>query len=281
MEVKKREITRILVDIKQENLTAAEKEYFSRMLTTFRAVGIQVLAFPEERHELEALNVEQDLIGLVDTEMALLLLKSNNLPVVYYSHICQGGFGADMLLMSFQEIGLDFFQQIFDRHYGQPWIIGETKRCVIRETMLADLDAFYEIYAQPSVAAFLEPLSQDRAEEQTKLRAYIRNQYPFYGFGTWTILDGDTGAVIGRAGLELRDDRPGLELGYLIREEYQGQGIAREVCERILEYARKDLEETEIYVRIAKENTRSLRLAEGLGLQIYLQETEKQRNRSK
>ena len=211
----------------------------------------------------------RDIIALVSTDMMLLQLKALGLPVVYYSHECQGGYGADMLLMSFGEIGFDFFQKIFDRHHGQPLVIGETRRCVIRESLLSDLDDFYEIYAQSSIAEYMDPLSYDYQEEQDKLTAYIKNQYPFYGFGTWTILDRETGRVIGRAGLEIRDDMDGLELGYLIREEYQGQGIATEVCQRILEFAKTELEVTDIYVKIKPSNKKSIRVAQKLGVTIH------------
>lgn len=265
----KKDFTTLLVNVIPEKLEKQEKIYFDRMIATLRAVDIEIVQLLDEKDMVKLRGLDyRDVIALVASEMMLLQLKALGLPVVYYSHECKGGFGADMLLMSFGEIGFDFFQQIYDRHHGQPWVIAETKRCVIRESLLSDLDDFYEIYAQPSVAKYMEPLSLDYQEEQDKLRAYIRNQYPFYGFGTWTILDGETHRVIGRAGLEIRDDMEGLELGYLIREEYQGQGIAFEVCRRILEYARKDLEVTDIFAKIDEGNQPSIKLARKLGVRI-------------
>lgn len=261
----------MLVNVDEDKLNKQEKDYFRRMITTLRAVDVEIVELLQEKDLKKLRGMDYTgMIGLVTSEIMLVQLKALGLPVVYYSHECRGGFGADMLLMSFGEIGYDFFQQIFDRHHGQPLTIAETRRCVIRESLLSDLDDFYEIYAQESVARYMEPLSWDYQEEQDKLRAYIKNQYPFYGFGTWTILDGETGKVIGRAGLENRDDRDGLELGYLIREEYQGQGIGYEVCQRILEYARTELEITDIYVKIDPENHPSIRLAKKLGVRIVL-----------
>lgn len=267
----KKEFQTLLVNVDVSILNNQEKLYYDRMLLTLQAVDVEVLLLESEK-DLKKLRGRNyvGMIGLVTQDMMLVQLKALGLPVVYYSHECKGGFGADMLLMSFSEIGFDFFQQIFDRHHGQPWIIAETKHCVIRESLLSDLDDFYEIYAQPSVAKYMEPLSLDYQEEQEKLQAYIKNQYPFYGFGTWTILDRETGCVIGRAGLENRDGEEGLELGYLLREEYQGQGIGFEVCQRILEFARKELSVTDIFVKVAADNEKSVKLAKKLGVKMLI-----------
>lgn len=267
----KKEFQTLLVNVDVRKLKEQEKKYFERMLVTLSAVGVEMLRLETEQ-DLKVLRGRDyaGMAGLVTGDMMLLQLKALGIPVVYYSHECQGGYGADMLLMSFGEIGYDFFQQIFDRHHGQPWVIAETKRCVIRESLLADLDDFYEIYAQPSVAKYIEPLSLDYQEEKDKLQAYIKNQYPFYGFGTWTILDRETGRVVGRAGLEARGAAEGLELGYLIREEYQGQGIGYEVCQRILEFARRELEVTDIFVKIDAENEKSVKLAKKLGVKMLI-----------
>lgn len=261
----------LLVQVDDTKLNSQERLYYNRMITILQAVDVQVLTLECDKDLKKLRGVDYSgVVGLVTDERMLLQLKALGLPVVYYSHECKGGYGADMLLMSFGEIGYDFYQQIFDRHHGQPWVIAETKRCIIRESLLSDLDDFYEIYAQGSVAKYMEPLSCDYQEEQEKLRAYIKNQYPFYGFGTWTIVDSDSGSVIGRAGLEARNMEEGLELGYLIREEYQGQGIGYEVCAKILEFARRELEVTDIFVKVAKDNEKSVKLAKKLGVRMLI-----------
>ncbi len=50
--------------------------------------------------------------------------------------------------------------------------------------------------------------------------------------------------LIGRAGLEHREfpDAVELELGYLIDPDRQGQGLATEVCQAILAFAREELD---------------------------------------
>lgn len=302
----KKEFTTLLVAVEEEKLTGQERQYFRRMLTTLQAVEVQVVLIDEDevvfrqtaknssltRHRVS--EYQASALVLVDHEADKERAIAANLPVVYYSHQCIGGYGADMLLMSFGEIGYDFFAQIFDRFHGQPWTILETRRCLLREAVLEDLDAFYEIYAEPSVARFIEPLSYDYEEEKEKLAAYIKHQYPFYGFGTWTILAGEKDvrayedekiaqqlcqatqasapydaplAIIGRAGLNIDETTGNVQLGYLIREEYQGQGIATEVCEAILKYAKNQLELTEVELCVDPLNEASIKLAKKLGFQ--------------
>lgn len=96
---------------------------------------------------------------------------------------------------------------------------------------------------------------------------YIVHRYPFYGYGMWTILDKSTGMVIGRAGLEERevDGEIYTELGYMIHYLYRRKGIAFEVCQAILEYAKNALYLEKIHLFVHPDNTASKRLAEKLG----------------
>lgn len=68
--------------------------------------------------------------------------------------------------------------------------------------------------------------------------------YGYYGYGMWLVFDKASGELIGRAGLEHREfpDAVELELGYLIDPDRQGQGLATEVCQAILAFAREELD---------------------------------------
>ena len=62
--------------------------------------------------------------------------------------------------------------------------------------------------------------------------------------GCGWFFDKASGELIGRAGLEHREfpDAVELELGYLIDPDRQGQGLATEVCQAILAFAREELD---------------------------------------
>ncbi len=59
----------------------------------------------------------------------------------------------------------------------------------------------------------------------------------------WVVCDKDTHEIIGRAGFShgSSDSDASLELGYVIAKERQMQGIASEVIEALIDYARMNL----------------------------------------
>ena len=142
-----------------------------------------------------------------------------------------------------------------------------TERCIVREFTIEDLATLFELYGQPGMTRFVEPLYQWEEERQYQER-YIELIYRKYGYGLWMVEDRKTGQVIGRIGVESHGGDPEgvAELGYLVSQDRQGQGIATEVCRAVLDYARETLHLNRLYARIHPENEASNRLAAGLGL---------------
>lgn len=160
--------------------------------------------------------------------------------------------------------GLDapFCELAFCRAHQLPYTILETGRCLVREITTEDVPRLYEIYAKPSITDYIEALYADEAAERSYIRDYIDNVYGFYGYGMWIIVNKENGQIVGRAGIEPKEDF--AELGYVIAREYQNQGYATEVCRAILTYAAERLSLPEVYARVQKENAASLRICEKL-----------------
>ena len=96
-----------------------------------------------------------------------------------------------------EELDVDYLEKVYRRYVGIPWDILTTDRCLVRETGAEDLDALYEIYAEPSVTQYTEGLYPEREQEEAYLKDYTENMYYFYNYGVWTICDKTTGQVIG------------------------------------------------------------------------------------
>lgn len=188
--------------------------------------------------------------------------------------------GADYVVMDENAIDETLAERVYKRHTGEPWTIAETKRCIIRELTMDDIDALFELYSKPGITDFVEPL-YDYDKECEYERAYIEHMYGYYEYGMWLVFSKETGELIGRAGLENRDycdeqETQGvsgtyhseMELGYIIAPEYQRQGYATEVCKAILEYAWENLCPDRINCLIDEENYPSRRLVEKLGFQL-------------
>lgn len=191
----------------------------------------------------------------------------------YAAALCHGGnhYGdfpeARYLLEEAETMEYREYDGFFRRLAGLPWDILTTDRCLVRETTVEDVDAFYRIYSQPSITAYMDNLYQEEEQEKAYVREYIDKIYGFYGFGIWTVLKRDTGEVIGRAGLSYRDGFEDPELGFVIGVPWQGQGFAHEVCSAILSYGSEHLGFGRVQALVEPGNEASLKLCEKLGMQ--------------
>ena len=129
-----------------------------------------------------------------------------------------------------------------------------------------DLDALFELYGDGEIDKYTDSLYPYEEEKEFQ-RAYIENMYRYFGYGLWLVFSKETGRLIGRAGLEHREyhEEIELELGYIIGSKYQGQGLATEVCQAILEYAKENTGFERINALVEDGNDASIRLAEKLG----------------
>lgn len=163
------------------------------------------------------------------------------------------------------EMDYESLDMAYRRLAGLPWIILETKRCIIRETTVEDVDAFYQIYQEPDITLYMEDLYADRDEEIAYVKDYIKNVYYFYGYGMWTVVEKESGQVIGRAGISWREGFELPELGFVIGVPWQRKGYAYEVCCAILTYIKEELGFTCLQALIMKDNVKSKALCGKLG----------------
>lgn len=163
------------------------------------------------------------------------------------------------------ELEPDFVEKVYRRLRGMPWDILETKRCLIRETTPEDVDDFYRIYSDPAITKYMEDLYPEIEQEKQYIREYIEKVYSFFEFGVWTVVERESGSVIGRAGFAFREGYEEPELGFIIGVPWQRQGYAEEVCRAIMRYGEEMLGFQQVQAMVEPENTASLRLCEKLG----------------
>ncbi|MDE5892264.1 MAG: GNAT family N-acetyltransferase, partial [Acetatifactor sp.] len=165
-------------------------------------------------------------------------------PVLIYLH--EGNqdedFGdAKYALEEPEETEPEYLERVYRRCHNLPWEILVTERCWLRETVEEDVDSFWKMYQDTEITRYTERLYPTPDAERGYIREYRRLVYSFYEFGVWTVLDRQSGAVVGRAGLSVREGYELPELGFVIGREWQGRGLAREVCQGILKYASEQL----------------------------------------
>lgn len=209
--------------------------------------------------------MEESYLLLTDAPHCMDRAFQMNIPVIYYERPGSPPmYRTDMTVLGLSELDRDFFQRIYERHYGLPVIIAETQRLLIRESIMKDSEGLWMLMQDEEARRNIPALDGGREDELEKLSAYIRSRYTYYGYGLYTVIWKETGEIAGRIGYEEREYQGEIytELGYLVGREYRNRGIAKEACLALA----KDLERLTGYERAAifceKDNQPSRRVAE-------------------
>lgn len=208
------------------------------------------------------------ILWITDSDIVADYLAENSCKVLAYLHGENGSSEFKRVSYAFEdpeELTVRYLDRIYRRYAKIPWDILDTARCHIRETTEQDIESFYSIYSEPSITAHMESLYEDRDEERAYIREYIEKIYGFYDFGVWTVIERDSGQVIGRAGLSYREGFEEPELGFVIGVPWQRNGYAFEICTAILNYGREELGFEKVQALVEPDNIPSLRLCEKLG----------------
>lgn len=228
---------------------------------------------------LEQIHNRADCIVITDKEKDVAVIKGQTggmnkeasiAPVIAYENSAiekQDLFKADLLIEDLNGIDLKLLNNTYLRFYKKPVVIAKTERLIIREMKLGDLDELYKLYEPAVITEFLEPLYENREEEEEYLKAYIENMYGFYGYGMWALVEKESNRLIGRAGLNNRvvDGEIQIELGYMVGVPYQRKGYAYEAAVSILKFAKAELECEFVNCFVNKNNTPSIALLKKLG----------------
>ncbi len=175
---------------------------------------------------------------------------------------------AVILVEGFDEIDYHFINMVYQHAYLQPATILTTERLILRELTPEDNSALCEICNKPGIYEHLADYSGDIMLERTKLEAYIKNVYHYYGYGLWGVFLKETNQLIGRCGIEYKKlhQEAVYELGYLIDTDHQNMGYALEAITATIQYSFQRLGIDRIIAVIDKSNVSSEQLAKKIGM---------------
>ena len=210
-----------------------------------------------------------EILFLADTAEGLLALQEAGAYAIGNRH--EGNKDEDLsrAIYIFEDAGnvpYDSYVKAYQRCAGEPWDILETERLFLRESTVADVDVFYEIYGPPSMTRYMEGLMPDPEDEKRYMEEYIEKIYGLFGFGIYTVILKETGEIIGRAGFSVREGFDRIELGFLIGVPWQGEGYAKEALSALIDYAKKELGLNFIQAFVREENDISIGLLSSLGM---------------
>ena len=145
--------------------------------------------------------------------------------------------------------------------------IFSTTRFNLREKQISDAHDMYLLNAHPEVIRFTGDVAFQDVQEA---KEFIENYDHFrkHGFGRWVIEDKNNKEYLGWCGLKKHQDGM-VDLGYRIKKDHWGKGIASECAAACLEYGFQILEMKEIVGRSVRANLASIRILEKIGMQYW------------
>jgi RimJ/RimL family protein N-acetyltransferase len=142
----------------------------------------------------------------------------------------------------------------------------ETARLRLRPWIGDDFEPLVEMCADPRVMEF-SPSIYSREETNAMWRR-IHEHFAHHGFGTWAMdVDGKFAGALGLSWITFETHfAPCVQIGFRLRPEFWGQGLATEGGQAALRYGFERLDLQEIVAFTIAANKRSHRVLEKIGL---------------
>ena len=145
-------------------------------------------------------------------------------------------------------------------------IIVETEHLLLRPLTLSDLDDLAALYANPEAMRFLGG-TRSKDEVRYILNRYIR-EYEMYGHSFFATIQKSDQRFIGQCGLlnQEVEERPEVELAYILAPEYWQRGLALEGTQALKDYGLRQLGFPRVISLIPPANLASMHIAEKIGM---------------
>ncbi len=145
----------------------------------------------------------------------------------------------------------------------------ETPRLVLRPMRSDDVDPMLALFGDPRFMAAFDAAPFDEAQTHAWVDRNLEHQ-ECHGFGLYTIVERTTGEVIGDCGFEVMELEgvTETELGYDLRPDRWGQGLATEAASAAVAHAQAVLGVRRLVSLVREGNDRSARVAERIGMAL-------------
>jgi len=145
----------------------------------------------------------------------------------------------------------------------------QTTRLALLEFRPSDADFILQLVNSPKWISYIGDRGVRTLDDAIKyIDERIVSSYRKFGFGLYMVKLKDVSTPIGMCGLVRREHLNDVDLGFAFLPEYEKSGYALEASSSVLEFARDGLRLKRIVAITMRENNRSIRLLEKLGLQF-------------
>jgi RimJ/RimL family protein N-acetyltransferase len=142
-----------------------------------------------------------------------------------------------------------------------------SKRLTLRPWRADERDVFAALNAEPQMARYLSPFSREKSDAMLER---IVAHFAQHGWGYWAIEQRQGGAPIGSCGIMHVSFEvfftPAVEVSWRLSSKFQGQGLAREAAQAVLDFAFRSIRLDRIVAFTASGNAPSWGLMERLGM---------------
>lgn len=150
-----------------------------------------------------------------------------------------------------------------------PSVILETPRLILRKFRDSDTEAILAFRGDPRVMRFSLRGPEPRDDIRTRYLPSVLKRYSRDGVGQWAVVRKEDGVLIGECGIclqEVDDGRREFEIGYRLRRDCWGLGLATEAASGCRDYGFGTLRLNRLVSLIEAENAASIRVAERVGM---------------
>jgi ribosomal-protein-alanine N-acetyltransferase len=144
----------------------------------------------------------------------------------------------------------------------------QTTRLILRPTLEEDADFLLHLMNMPK---WIQYIGDRNVRTIGQAKAYLREkmqpQLERLGFANYTLITKVGHHKIGTCGLYDREGLEGVDIGFALLPDYEGQGYAFEAAHRLQELAFSEFGLSSIQAITTEDNLASQRLLEKLGLQ--------------
>lgn len=146
----------------------------------------------------------------------------------------------------------------------------ETERTILRRFTLDDVDDAWQMNRNPEVSRYIPGEgSPDRDQVRRLIEENTLADYEKHGYGRLAIIYKPDNAFIGFTGLKYLEDMQEVDVGYRLRREYWGRGLATEATRPTIAWGFRTLGLERIIAMALKENEASINVMRKLGLTFW------------
>jgi len=124
------------------------------------------------------------------------------------------------------------------------------------------------LYSDEEVRRYFPEGTLTYQETREELEWFLNGHPEYPKLGLWATIHKETNQFIGRCGLLpwTIDQRPEVEVAYLLGKEYWGQGLGTEAAQAIVQYGFETLRLSRLICLIDRDNQASIKVASKIGM---------------